>query len=80
MVGKNRFKALESRVIQYGVREMRRQEVVRNMVKCFVCGEKGHKKWECPRKNERSRKEEVAPLSHTSFGHNSMDTCTIPTV
>jgi len=43
--------------MQCRIREVRRQEVV----KYFACGEKGHKKWECPRKNERSRKEEVTP-------------------
>ena len=51
---------LKSRVMQCRVREVRRQEVVREEVKCFGCGEKGHKKWECP--NMRRRKqEEVAP-------------------
>jgi len=57
----NRFEALGSRVMQCGVREVRRQEVVRDMVKCFGCGKEGHKKWECPRKEERSKSEEVAP-------------------
>jgi len=47
--------------MQCGVREVRRQEVVRNGVKCFTCGEEGHKKWECPRKKERSKREEMAP-------------------
>jgi len=47
--------------MQCGVREVRRQEVVREVVKCFGCGEKGHKKWECPRRSKRSRKEEAAP-------------------
>jgi len=56
----NRFEALGSRVMQCGVREVRRQEVVRNVVKCFGCGEEGHKKWKCPRKKERSKSEEVA--------------------
>jgi len=42
--------------MQCGVREVRRQEVVREEVKCFGCGEKGHKKWECP--NMRKRKQE----------------------
>jgi len=60
VVGGNRFKVLKSRVMQCGVREVRRQEVVREEAKCFGCGEKGHKKWECP--NMRKRKqEEVAP-------------------
>jgi len=58
MVG-NRFEVLRSRVMQCGVREVRRQEKVEEIVKCFVCGEKGHKKWECPRKRER--KKEAAP-------------------
>jgi len=57
----NKFEALASRVMQCGVKEVRRQEVVSEVVKCFRCGREGHKKWECPKKNERSRKEEVAP-------------------
>ena len=60
VVGGNRFEVLKSRVIQCGVREVRRQEVVREEVKCFGCGEKGHKKWECP--NMRRRKQEEAAL------------------
>ena len=40
----NRFKNLMSRVMQCGVREVRRQEVMREEMKYFVCGEKGHKK------------------------------------
>jgi len=28
---------------------------------CFKYGEKGHKKWECPKGNEK-RREEAAPL------------------
>jgi len=47
--------------MQCGVREVRRQEVVKDVVKCFECGEKGYKKWECLRKKEGKRKEEVAP-------------------
>ena len=60
-VATNRFEVLKSRVMQCGVREVRRQEVVGNAVKCFACGEEGHKKWECPRKKERSKREEKAP-------------------
>ena len=49
--------------MQYGIREVRRQEVVEEVgVRYFACGEKGHKKWECPRKSERNRNKEVAPL------------------
>jgi len=57
----NRFEGLASRIIQCGVKEVRRQEVVREVVKCFRYGKEGHKKWECPKKNERSKKEEVVP-------------------
>ena len=56
----NRFEALASRVMQCGVKEVRRQEVVREVVKCFRCGEKGHKKWECPNMKRR-KQEEAAP-------------------
>jgi len=41
---KNRFKVLRSRVMQCGVREVRRQEIIKEEVKCFGCGKKGHKK------------------------------------
>ena len=57
----NRFEALRNRVIQCGVRKVRRQEVVRNVVKCFECKEEGHKKWECPRRKEKVKSEEAAP-------------------
>jgi len=40
----NRFEALASRVMQRGVKEVRRQEAVREVVKCFGCGREGHKK------------------------------------
>jgi len=56
MVGGNKFETLASRVMQCGVKEVRRQEIVREEVKCFGCGEKGHKKWECP--NMWKRKQE----------------------
>ena len=59
-VAENRFEVLRSQVMQYGIREVRRQEVVRDVMKYFGCGEEGHKKWECPQKKERKR-EEVAP-------------------
>jgi len=49
----NRFEVLRSRVMQYGVEE----RVVRSMrtvvVKCFRCGEEGHKCKMCPRKEKR---------------------------
>ena len=34
---------------------------MREVVKCFGCEKEGHKKWECPKKNERSRKKKTAP-------------------
>jgi len=58
-VAKNKFEVLRSWVMQCGVREVRRQEIVKDVVKCFECGEEGHKKWKCPRKKE-GRKEEAA--------------------
>ena len=47
--------------MQCGVREVRRQEVVRELVKCFGCGREGHKKWECSRKKESERQEAAPP-------------------
>jgi len=47
--------------MQCRVREVRRQEIAREEVKCFGCGEKGHKKWECLQKKERRREEVVPP-------------------
>jgi len=61
MVVGNRFKVLKSQVMQCRVREVRRQEMVKEAVRCFGCGEEGHKKWECPKRKKRKR-EEVAPL------------------
>ena len=43
-VAENRFEVLRSQVMQCKVRELRRQEVVRDVVKCFGYGEEGHKK------------------------------------
>ena len=40
----NRFETLTSRVMQCGVKEVRKQETVREVVKCFKCGREGHKK------------------------------------
>ena len=36
----NRFETLVSRVMQYGVREVKRQKVVEQIVKCFWCGKR----------------------------------------
>ena len=30
-------------------------------MQCFKCGDKGHKKWKCPKMKERKRKKEVTP-------------------
>ena len=57
----NRFEALRSRVMQCGVREVRRQEIVEGEVKCFGCEKKGHKKWECPNMKKRKQEEAVPP-------------------
>jgi len=57
----NKFEVLRSRVMQCGVREVRRQEVVGQKVKCFRCGKKGHKKWECPEGKGKKREEEAPP-------------------
>jgi len=40
----NRFEALTSRVMQCGMKEIRRQEMAEEKIKCFRCGEQGHKK------------------------------------
>jgi len=59
--GGNRFEVLTNRVMQCGVREVRRQEIVENKIQCFKCGEEGHKKWECPKMRDTKRKKEEAP-------------------
>jgi len=56
----NRFEVLKGQVMQCGVRKVRRQEIVREEVRCFRYREKGHKKWECPKMKKRKR-EETAP-------------------
>jgi len=40
---------------------VRRQETEKEVVKCFGCGEEGHKRWKCPRKRESEREEAVPP-------------------
>jgi len=59
-VPQNKFEVLSSRIIQCGVEE----RVVRNMrtvaVKCFKCGEKGHKCRECPLWVKKKRAVHVA--------------------
>ena len=62
IVVENKFEMLKNQVMQCGMRVVRRQEVMREVVKCFECGEEGHKKWECLRKRkERKREKEVPP-------------------
>ena len=57
----NRFEVLKNRVMQCGVQEVRRQVRIEEVVKCFWCGEKGHKKWECPKENKKRREEVASP-------------------
>ena len=57
----NRFEMLGSQVMQYGVREVRRQEIIREEATCFGYGKKRHKKWDCPQKKERRREEAALP-------------------
>jgi len=57
----NRFEVLGNQVMQCGVREVRRQEIIREEATCFGCGKKEHKKWNCPQKKERRREEAVPP-------------------
>jgi len=57
----NIFEVLKSQVMQCGVKEVRRQEIVKEEVKCFRCGEKGHKKWECLKMKEKKREEAAPP-------------------
>ena len=45
--------------MQCGVREVRRQEGVGQIVKYFWCGKKEHKKWECLKGKEKKKKEET---------------------
>ena len=46
----NKFEALASKVMQCGVKEVRRQEVIEEKPWCFRYGERRYKKWECPQK------------------------------
>jgi len=43
-VAENRFEVLKSQIMQCRVKEVRRQEVEEERVKCFKCREEGHKK------------------------------------
>jgi len=53
----NRFEALASRVMQCSIKEVRRQEMIEEVVRCFRYGKQDHKKWEYTKKNNG---EEVA--------------------
>jgi len=58
----NKFKVLRSHVMQCGVREVRRQEIMEEKPRCFKCREERHKKWGCSKNRERKREEKVALL------------------
>jgi len=60
MMIEHRFEVLKSQVMQCGVKEVR-QEIEEEEVGCFKCEEKGHKKWECLKKNERRREKVASP-------------------
>ena len=55
----NRFEVLTSRVIQCGIREVRRmkQKKEEERGRCFRYREERHKKWECPKRKKRRGKE-----------------------
>jgi len=44
----NKFKVLRSRVMQCGIEERAVRSIKTVVVKCFKCGEEGHKCRECP--------------------------------
>jgi len=49
----NKFEVLSSRVMQCGIEKRVVRSVRRMVVKCFRCGEEGHKCYMCPRKQEK---------------------------
>ena len=63
----NKFEVLTSRVMQCDVKEriIRKQEVVE--VKCFKCGEKGHKYRECPLWKEKKKLQVAEEAVHVAM-------------
>jgi len=61
MNSQNKFEVLKSQVMQCGVREIRWQKVVKERVKYFRYGEKGHKTWEYTKMKEKKREEAGPP-------------------
>jgi len=56
----NKFEILKNRVMQCGVKERTVRSMRTVVVKCFKCGEEGHKCRECPQW-ERKEKRVVCP-------------------
>jgi len=62
-VPKNKFDVLSSRVMQCGVEERMIRSVRMEKVKCFKCGEEGHKCRECPVWIRRKKEEEATHVA-----------------
>ena len=61
-MAENKFAVLGSRVMQCGVRDVRRQEVVKNEVKCFGCGKDTRSGSVLGRKKARRRKRHLQEM------------------
>jgi len=59
IVLQNKFEVLKSRVMQCGVEERTIRSVGTVGMKCFKCGEEGHKCRECPVWIKRKKEEKV---------------------
>ena len=52
----NKFEVLKSRVMQCGVEEKAVRSMRTVVVRCFKCGEEGHKCRECPLREKKMKK------------------------